>query len=207
MIELSVYLTFVAACIAVVIVPGPTVTVIIANSLRSGTAAGMGNVAGTQLGMFVILCILAGGLSTVIEFVGEAFLWIKLIGAAYLIYLGISLWRAGNSHMKVEIAREKTTFKRMFIQGFIVILANPKFLFFFGVFIPQFLNPQGDAVVQTFILGGTFMLVAAVLDAGYALLAGGAGNLLTQTRIRIVQRISGSLLILGGIWMALQRRS
>ncbi|PCJ85841.1 MAG: transporter [Hyphomicrobiales bacterium] len=205
--ELSVYLTFVAACIAVVIVPGPTVTVIIANSLRSGTGAGLAIVAGTQLGVFVILCVLATGLSTIIEFVGEAFVWIKLIGAAYLLYLGISLWRAGGSALNVEKAREKTTFKRMFIQGFIVILANPKFLFFFGVFIPQFINPQGDAVLQTFIFGGTFMVVATVLDAGYAFLAGGAGNLLTQTRIRIVQRISGSLLILGGIWMALQRRS
>lgn len=207
MIDLNVYLTFLAACIAVVIVPGPTVTVIIANSLRSGASAGFAIVAGTQLGLALTLLVLAFGLSAVIAIVGEAFIWIKLIGAAYLVWLGIALWRAGGQFGKVELAPEKTTFKKMFLQGFFVILANPKALFFFGVFIPQFIDPAKNPILQTFILGGTFMLVATILDAGYALLAGGAGQMLTKTRIKVVQRVSGSLLILGGIWMAFQKRA
>lgn len=207
MIDGNLYLTFVAACIAVVIVPGPTVTVIIANSMRSGAWAGLANVAGTQLGLALTLLVLAFGLSAVIAFVGEAFIWIKLIGAAYLIWIGISLWRSKKSLGQVESAREKTTFKRMFFQGFLVVLANPKSLFFFGVFIPQFIDPTQDAVMQTLILGGTFMAVATLLDGGYAVLAARAGRLLTAGRIRILERVSGTLLISGGIWMAFQKRA
>lgn len=206
MIDANLYLTFLAACIAVVIVPGPTVTVIVANSMRSGVWAGLANVAGTQLGLALTLLILAFGLSVVIAFVGEAFVWIKLIGALYLIWLGISLWRSSGEIGKVESAREKTTFKRMFLQGFLVVLTNPKSLFFFGVFIPQFIDPTREAVAQTLVLGGTFMIVATVLDGAYAVLAGGAGRLLTKARIRFLERVSGTLLISGGIWMALQKR-
>lgn len=207
MIDANLYVTFLAACIAVVIVPGPTVTVIIANSMRSGAWAGLANVAGTQLGLALTLIILAFGLSAVIAFVGEAFVWIKLAGAAYLIWLGISLWRAGGGIGRIESASRETTFRQMFLQGFLVILANPKSLFFFGVFIPQFVDPSKDAVTQTLILGATFMIVATILDASYAVLAGGAGQLLTRARVRLLQRLSGTLLIAGGIWMALQKRS
>lgn len=207
MIDANLYLTFLAACIAVIIVPGPTVTVIVANSMRSGVWAGLANVAGTQLGLALTLIILAFGLSAIIAFVGEAFVWIKLVGAAYLIWLGISLWRAGRGIDRIKSALQKTTFKQMFLQGFFVILANPKSLFFFGVFIPQFVDPSKDAVMQTLILGATFMIVATVLDGSYAVLAGGAGQVLTRTRVRLLQRLSGTLLIAGGIWMALQKRS
>lgn len=207
MIDVNLYLTFVLACIAVVIVPGPTVTVIIANSMRSGAWAGLANVAGTQLGLALTVLVLAFGLSAVIAFVGEAFVWIKLIGAAYLIWLGISLWRSNSRSGQVESAREETTFKHMFLQGFLVVLTNPKSLFFFGVFIPQFIDPTRDAVVQTLILGGTFMAVATLLDGAYAVLAGGAGRLLTRPRIRLLERISGTLLISGGVWLALQKRA
>lgn len=207
MIDANLYLTFVAACIAVVIVPGPTVTVIIANSIRSGPWAGLANVAGTQLGLALTLLVLAFGLSAVIAFVGEAFVWIKLIGAAYLIWLGFSLWRSKGSLANIESARQKTTFKRMFLQGFFVVLANPKSLFFFGVFIPQFIDPTRNAITQTLILGGTFMAVATFLDGMYAVLAGGAGQMLTRARVRMLERVSGTLLIAGGVWMAFQKRS
>lgn len=91
MFEPAAYLTFVLACVAVVIVPGPTVTVIIANSLRHGSAAGLGNVAGTQVGLAVMLAVLAAGLQVVVEALGVVFEIVKLLGAAYLIYLGAKL--------------------------------------------------------------------------------------------------------------------
>nr|WP_306266322.1 LysE family translocator [Pararhizobium sp. IMCC3301] len=207
MIDANLYFTFLAACIAVIIIPGPTVTVIIANSMRSGAWAGLANVAGTQLGLALTLIILAFGLSAIIAFVGEAFVWIKLVGAVYLIWLGISLWRAEHGIDRIASAPQKTSFKQMFLQGFFVVLANPKSLFFFGIFIPQFIDPSKDAVMQTLILGATFMIVATILDGSYAVLAGGAGQMLTRTRVRLLQRLSGTMLIAGGIWMALQKRS
>jgi threonine/homoserine/homoserine lactone efflux protein len=207
MIEADIYITFLVACIAIIIIPGPTVTVIIANSIRSGAKAGLANVAGTQLGLALTMLVLAFGLPVVIAVVGEAFIWLKLVGAAYLVWLGIGLWRNRDSFSGIESIAEKTTFKRMFLQGFFVILTNPKSLLFFGVFIPQFIDPGRNAVWQTLIFGGTFMIVATVLDGAYALLAGGAGRMLTKTRIRVLERISGTLLISGGIWLALQKRS
>lgn len=207
MIEADIYITFLVACIAIIIIPGPTVTVIIANSIRSGAKAGIANVAGTQLGLALTMLVLAFGLPVVIAIVGEAFIWLKLVGAAYLVWLGIGLWRNRDSFSGIESIAEKTTFKRMFMQGFFVILTNPKSLLFFGVFIPQFIDPGRNAVWQTLIFGGTFMIVATVLDGAYALLAGGAGRMLTKTRIRVLERMSGTLLISGGIWLALQKRS
>lgn len=207
MIEADIYITFLVACIAIIIIPGPTVTVIIANSIRSGAKAGLANVAGTQLGLALTMLVLAFGLPVVIAVVGEAFIWLKLVGAAYLVWLGIGLWRNRDSFSGIESIAEKTTFKRMFLQGFFVILTNPKSLLFFGVFIPQFIDPGRNAVWQTLIFGGTFMIVATVLDGAYALLAGGAGRMLTKTRIRVLERMSGTLLISGGIWLALQKRS
>lgn len=88
-----------------------------------------------------------------------------------------------------------------------MIFSNPKVLIFFGAFIPQFMDPAGDVLGQTLLLGVTFMVVATLLDSGYALVAGGAGRLLSRSRLIWLERISGSLLIGVGVWLALARRS
>ena len=97
MITLSTLITVAIASFFVTIVPGPSVTLIVANSLRSGVRAGLFTVTGTQLGVFSMMLIVAAGLETVVGFVGEAFFWIKLIGAAYLIWLGIKLLRSNGT--------------------------------------------------------------------------------------------------------------
>ncbi|MCB1480098.1 MAG: LysE family translocator [Tepidamorphaceae bacterium] len=202
----TLYLAYVLACAAVVIVPGPTVTVIIANSLRHGARAGLLNVAGTQAGLALMLIVLALGLETVVRHLGEVFFWVKLAGAAYLVWLGIKLWRAGGTLINPDNveAPAKTNF---FLQGFLVILSNPKALFFFGAFIPQFIDAsRGSAAIQAMILAATFMIVATLLDGAYAVLAGSTGKLFTRARVRLVERISGTCLIGGGIWLALSRR-
>ncbi len=94
MISLSTWIAVTLASVAIIIVPGPTVTVIIANSLRHGVRAGLLNVAGTQLGTALMVLVLAFGLSVVMAFLGSAFFCLKLAGAAYLIWLGIRLWRS-----------------------------------------------------------------------------------------------------------------
>lgn len=219
MFELSAYLTFVAACAAVVVVPGPTVTVIIANSLRHGARAGLANVAGTQAGLAVMLAVLAGGLQVVVAALGAVFEIVKLAGAAYLIYLGAKLLlsRSALSTAGAEAAIEATaaeatprgrpfSWRSYFWQGVLVIWANPKALLFFGAFIPQFVRPEGPVVAQTLALGLTFMAVATLLDGGYALLAGRAGGFLTRQRVRLLEVASGCFLIGGGVWLALTRR-
>ncbi|MGI9407734.1 MAG: LysE family translocator [Hyphomicrobiaceae bacterium] len=202
--SLSLYLTYIAACIAVVIVPGPSVTVIIANSLAHGTRAGLASVAGTQAGLFVLMGVLVAGLSTIMAQAGILFDVVRIIGALYLVWLGINLWRSDGRLGEARASRAGTNF---FMQSFWVTASNPKVLVFFGAFIPQFIDPAGDPFRQTCILAVIFMVVASVLDSGYAVGAGWAGERLTRSRVRLVERVSGTFLIAGGIWLALTRRA
>ncbi len=206
MIDLSTYLMYIAASVAILIVPGPTVTVIIANSLRSGASAGMMNIAGTQLGLAVMIGILAAGLSTIVAAMAEIFDIIRLAGAAYLVWLGIKLWRADGTLADAPENGKTKTGRGYFWQGFAVLMANPKALVFFGAFIPQFVNPAHDALMQIIVLGATFMVLALMLDGVFALAAGKTGSMLSRHNVRLLERISGTCLIGGGIWLALARR-
>lgn len=201
---LSMLIAFAIASSILVIVPGPTVTVIVANSLRDGKRAGLLNVAGTQAGLFVMLIIVAVGLETVVAFMADWFHIVKLIGAAYLVWLGVKLWQSNGMVGSEEVCRPSIGY---FWQGALVILTNPKILILFGAFIPQFIDPTGSAFWQTLTLGCTFMVIATVFDTLYVLLASKAGTVLSQTRVRSVEKISGSLLIAGGVWMAMLRRA
>ncbi|MGI9435932.1 MAG: LysE family translocator [Geminicoccaceae bacterium] len=189
---------------AIVIVPGPTITVIVANSLRHGARAGLLNIAGTQAGLLVMLAVLAAGLSTIIDHMGSVFDWVRLIGAAYLIWLGVKLWRS-DGRLEAGLARD-TSDLGFFWQGLLVIWSNPKALLFFGAFIPQFIDPNAQALSQILVLGLIFMVVATLLDTVYAFAAGQAGDWLSAGKVRYLERISGSFLIGGGVWLALSRR-
>jgi homoserine/homoserine lactone efflux protein len=146
-IPIELYAAYVLACTAVVIVPGPSVTVIIANSLRHGVKAGLLNVAGTQVGLAIMLLILAAGLQFIVESLVQVFDIIRWIGAAYLIWLGVKLLRSDGTMGEVsDVPRANGSF---FWQGFLVVLSNPKALFFFGALIPQFLTSGGNALAQT----------------------------------------------------------
>ena len=198
--------TYVVACFAIVIVPGPSVTVIIANSLRKGMAAGLMNVAGTQVGLVPMILIVAMGLETVVAVMGQAFFWIKLLGAAYLIWLGIKLLRSDGNLGKAKA--KEMSMSGYFWQGMLVIWSNPKALFFFGAFIPQFVDPaRGDAFWQTLAYGFIFIAIATVCDSAYAVLSGKLGQYLTKARVRIVEIGSGICLIAGGVWIALAKRA
>lgn len=197
-------IAFVGASAAVAIVPGPTVSLIVANSLRSGAGAGLANIAGTQVGLFTMIAVLALGLEAVVALMGEAFVVLKLIGAAYLVYLGIKLLRSdGALPQASSTARSLAGYG---VQGFLVIWSNPKALLFFGAFIPQFVRPGADPLAQVVLYGVLFMAVTTVLDGAYALAAGRLGRLLTRARVKLVERVSGACLIVGGLWLASVRR-
>jgi threonine/homoserine/homoserine lactone efflux protein len=200
----ELYLAYVAACFAIVIVPGPTVTLIIANSFRHGARAGLLNVAGTQLGLVLMIAILCVGLASIIAAIGAWFDWIRLAGAAYLVWLGVKLVRAPGA-LDATGSAAPAPRAGFFLQGLLVILSNPKALLFFGAFIPQFVDPNGDAVHQVVLLGATFMAVATLCDGAYAVLVGRLGVALSASRVRLASRLSGGILIGGGIWLALAR--
>src|SRR5947208_7796063 len=169
--SIELYLAYVVACFIITIIPGPTVTLIVANSLAHGTRAGLLNVAGTQLGLGLMMLVLVVGLSSIIATMGIWFDWLRLAGAAYLIWLGWKLLRSSGDLNELGYAPSPRG--GFFLQGFLVLLGNPNALLWFGAFIPQFVDPKGDYVWQVVLLGVTAMATAAISDGAYAVLAGG----------------------------------
>src|SRR5260370_30456499 len=168
--SLNLYLAFVAACIALALLPGPVVTLVIANGLRHGTRAALINIAGVQAGLTIVIGIVAVGLTTLMATMGYWFDWVRFAGAAYLVWLGIKLVR---NPVEGVNADEPPPPPRggFFLQGFLVVLSNPKVLVFFGAFIPQFMDMSRDHFSQVALLGSTFMVTGAITDSAYALLA------------------------------------
>src|ERR1700748_1979351 len=179
----QVYLAFVAACIALALLPGPMVTLVIANGLRHGTRAALINIAGAQLGLAIVIGIVAIGLTSLMATMGYWFAWVRFAGATYLVWLGIKLIR-----FPVEGLRAGTEAPPppprggFFLQGFLVLLSNPKVLVFFGAFIPQLMDMNRDHVSQVALLGATFMVIAALTDGMYALLSGRARLIFSARR-------------------------
>ncbi len=202
--SLQVYLAFVAACIALALLPGPIVTLVIANGLRHGTRAALTNIAGVQAGLAIVIGVVAVGLTSLMATMGYWFDWVRFAGAAYLVWLGIKLIRAPVAGVEAE-APPPPPRGGFFLQGFLVLLSNPKVLVFFGAFIPQFIDMGRDHVSQVALLGVTFMVIAGMTDAAYALLAGRARRFFSARRTRLLSRVSGGFMIGGGIWLALTR--
>jgi threonine/homoserine/homoserine lactone efflux protein len=201
---LEAYIAFCLAAIAIVIVPGPTVTVVIANSLKYAARAGLLNVAGTQAGLVVWMAVAILGLASAITVMGVWFDVVRIAGAAYLVWLGIRLLRARGELLSAAASAPPRG--GFFLQGFMVILSNPKVLLVFGALIPQFISPAGDYLNQLVLLGLSFMAIATVFDSLYAFAAGNAGSFLSNSRVRFVEVSSGLCLIGGGVWMALRGR-
>jgi threonine/homoserine/homoserine lactone efflux protein len=201
--SLSAYLAFFVACVVLMIVPGPAVTMIIANSLRHGRRAGLLNVAGVQLGLALTLVVLLLGFASVVSAMGEWFVWLRLAGAVYLVWIGCKLlWASAAADPAMPASAPRGGF---FLQGLAVSLSNPKTLLFFGAFLPQFMDPARSFALQALILGATAMVIAAITDSSYAVLASRAGVALSRRRVRWLTRASGGMLIGGGIWLAFSR--
>jgi homoserine/homoserine lactone efflux protein len=201
--SLELYAAYLLACLIVVLVPGPTVTLIIANSIRHGTRAGLLNMVGTQAGLALMIGVVGIGLTSMIEAMGHWFDWLRLAGAAYLIWLGWKMIRSAGTASATAPSRAPRG--GFLLQGVLVALSNPKTLLFFGAFFPQFIDPARDQGLQILIMGLTAMLFAAVSDSTYALAAGRAGRALSAKRVWLMSRLSGGFLIGGGLWLAFSR--
>ena len=202
--SLQLYFAFVAACVALALLPGPIVTLVIGNGLRYGTRAALTNIAGAQAGLAIVIGIVAVGLTSLMATMGYWFDWVRFAGAAYLVWLGVKLIRAPVVGLDADAAPPPPR-GGFFLQGVVVLLSNPKVLVFFGAFIPQFMDMSRDHVAQVALLGVTFMVIAGMTDAMYALLAGRARLFFSARRTRLLSRISGGCMIGGGVWLALTR--
>jgi threonine/homoserine/homoserine lactone efflux protein len=199
-------LPYIAACLVLAIVPGPNVTVVISTSLARGSKAGFMAILGSQVAMLSMIFIVAFGLEAVVAFMGWAFDYIKLAGAAYLIWIGINMLRS-DGHLGEGKAGLSRTPMQDARRGFFVLWSNPKALIFLGALLPQFVDRSHPAFPQIIVLGLTFMLVASTTDSIYAILAGRMRHLLSAARVKLVSRFSGAVLICGGVWLALLKRA
>lgn len=206
MFDLTTLVTFTLACFALALVPGPNITVIIATALQRGHSAGLAVVAGTQIGIFSQVIVVALGFDAVIGFMGWAFDWLKLLGALYLIYLGFTMLRSGGNLAKGK-SFDRQSLPRLALRGFLVNWSNPKTLLFIGAFIPQFVNIGQPAFSQIMVLGLIFVGVTTLVDGSYGLLAGSAGKAMSAVRVRAMSRVSGAILMLGGAWLATQQKT
>jgi threonine/homoserine/homoserine lactone efflux protein len=202
--HLSLYLGFVLASTILILIPGPNVSLIVANSIAYGTRYGLLTVAGTSSAIVVQLALTTLGLTATLHVLAGWFEWIRWIGVAYLLYLGIRQWLAA----PVDLTRTRPqprSFHAIAMRGFLVSLTNPKTLLFYGAFFPQFLSPDAPIAPQVALLSLTFLGIAAGLDSAWALLAGRVRGVLA-IRGRLRNRLSGGFLIGAGVGLALARR-
>ena len=202
--SLHLYLAFVAACIALALLPGPVVTLIIANGLRHGTRAALINVAGAQTGLAIVIGIVAVGLTSLMATMGYWFDWVRFAGAAYLVWLGIKLIWSPAEGVDAD-APPPPPRGGFFLQGFLVLLSQPEGAGVLRRVHSAVHGHEKDHVPQVALLGATFMVTAAITDAVYAVLAGRARKFFSARRTRLMSRVSGGFMIGGGVWLALTR--
>ncbi len=171
---------FIPAALALVLTPGPVVLYIVTRSVDQGRRAGLVSVLGSELGNLFHVAAAALGLSAILLTSTLAFDMVKYLGAAYLIYLGIRKLRSKDEMTEGEVKREPL--RRIFSQGVVVAVLNPRTALFFFAFLPQFVDPTlGNITLQVLILGLIMVALATLTDSLYALGAGAAGRWLRSS--------------------------
>jgi threonine/homoserine/homoserine lactone efflux protein len=204
----TTFVLFCAAALALIVVPGPAVTYVVAQSLDKGRRAGLVSALGIACGGLVHVAAAVAGLSALIASSASAFTVVKLVGAAYLIVIG--LWHlAGRGQDDAQAAQPVAT-RRLFWQGALVNALNPKTALFFLAFLPQFVDPdRGPVALQAAVLGAVFVVLATVSDSTYAVVtAAVADRVRGSSRARQVRRyLSGSIFVALGVTAATARRA
>jgi threonine/homoserine/homoserine lactone efflux protein len=202
--SLSLYAAFVLAVTILMLIPGPNVALIVANSLAHGARHGLTTVAGTSSAMVAQLALTALGLTTLLHGLASAFEILRWIGVGYLVWLGVSAWRAAPTDLTRTRAQPGSA-RAIFARGFLVSMTNPKTLLFYAAFLPQFLNPGPGLAGQLALLSATFVVIAVIVDGGWALLAARFREALAVNG-RLRNRLTGGLLVGAGVGLALARR-
>ena len=194
----DLFLTFLGACLLLFLKPGPAMSVIVANSAGYGVRGGLISVAGNVFGFALLIAVVALGLAWIAEAMRTWFDWIRLGGALYLIWLGLSRLRNAG---KVSAYGTNPT-GELFRDGFLVAVANPEVILFLAAFLPPFVDPAKPVAPQLAILGATFIAVSALAGSLLATLAGQARSFLSGDRLKWIDYASGGLLVLAGMWLA-----
>jgi threonine/homoserine/homoserine lactone efflux protein len=191
------------ATAVLVLIPGPNVALIVANTLGRGMRAGMVTVMGTTAGIAVQLLLVVGGMATLIGVAASALAWIKWLGVVYLLYLGIRTWREPASNLG---AIGSCSGNAIFGRGLIFAVINPKTLLFNAAFLPQFISAAGSVYQQLLLVAGVYLCVIVCGDLLWACCAFSARRVLMRYS-RLRNRLSGGFLVGASLGLALARRS
>ncbi len=205
--SIELWMAFAMASTVLLMVPGPTVMLVVSYGLGRGRSSAWATVPGVTLGDFTAMTLSLLGAGAVLAASATLFTVLKLLGAGYLIWLGVQLWRADPS-LEPSKPQPGGDGRRMFWNAYVVTALNPKSIAFFIAFVPQFVDPARPAVVQFAILEATFLVLAAVNAAVWAVLAGQVRERLRRPSLRrLVNRIGAGVLIAAGLLTAAARRT
>jgi homoserine/homoserine lactone efflux protein len=202
--HLELFLAFVAATTILMLIPGPNVALIVANSVAYGQRFGLLTVAGTSSAMVIQLALTGLGLGELLGSLGHVFAWLRCAGVIYLLYLGIKQWRAEPVDLTQTRPQQKSV-QAIYWRGFLVSLTNPKTLLFYGAFFPQFLVAGHNVGGQIMLLSATFLLLAILLDGTWAIAAARLRTFLSR-RGRLRNRAAGGMLMGAAVGLAMARR-
>lgn len=202
--EINVYLAFVVATIIMIASPGPSVLLTIAHSISFGWKRALSTVAGATAGVAFQLIIASIGLASLLNSVADAFEWLRWTGAAYLVYLGIKQWQSANEPLDLET--QTTSNVKLFVQGLIITIPNPKSLIFIAAFLPQFIDTNRPLLMQFSYIVPTFLLITFIVTSIWAMVAGKARGLFQNKKAyQLLLRGAAGLMVLAGLGLALAR--
>ena len=199
----QLFSAFLLITVVLFLTPGPIVTLVITTGARSGSRAALLTVAGATFGNAVLVGCIAFGLSWIIKTSAEIFDYVRWIGAVYLVWLGIQSWRHAGAASDTAPPRGHVHAWR----GFIVAITNPKTIAFFTAFLPQFVDSTLPVERQLIVMCVVSVLIGGILDSGWGIAASyGRAWFMKPHHNKLLGRISGLVLVGGGIWLSLARR-
>jgi len=193
------WIAFAAASSVLLVIPGPTVLLVVSYALGQGWRTALPMAIGVALGDFTAMTLSMLGLGALLATSATLFTILKWVGAAYLVYLGIKLWRAGGT-LDAAPRTDAVSAAKMLGHAWLVTALNPKSITFFVAFLPAFLDPKADFLTQMLVFETTFLVLAFANAFGYALVAARARRLASNPRaIGIVNKVGGGLLVSAGV--------
>lgn len=193
------WLTFAAASAVLLVIPGPTILLVVSYALGQGWRTALPMAVGVALGDFTAMTLSMLGIGALLMTSATVFVVLKWIGAAYLIWLGVKLFRAGGT-LQAEPRRGSSSALRMLGHAWLVTALNPKSITFFVAFLPQFIDRTGDFWLQMAIFEATFLVLAFLNAFGYALAAARARSAVASPRVlSVFNRTGGALLVGAGV--------
>ena len=201
---LHVWLLYLAAALGLSLTPGPNSLLVLTHGALHGHRKTLFTVAGGALGFVALIALSMLGIGALLKASASALTVLKLLGGVYLIWLGVRLWRAPAIHLRADASRADTRGAELFRQGLLTALSNPKALLFYGAFLPQFIDPRRDLLIQFVVMATNFVAIEFVIEYLLARLAHRIRPLLERVG-KSFNRACGGMFVIMGIALPMTR--